>query len=582
MEPVPQSEFDTLIAYTPKFTPKPGEAVTLVSSPDPDDTELVGAAGRFAGLKAFGAVFFVPSVDGRSDHRFIVNRDAVFAPAPAQAEPFNGHVSDELAEAVARTVEPPAVASGVAAGEVSDDNLGRAVRQEWVAFARTLEAPKAHWLEPYEALSDDMKEVDRRIGRALFNAGQVSRNGEVAELKRQFEDLKTSRYREVGLLRQAVEAKDRELEEKHRKLVSRREENDALRQDLEAEKAAHGRTKELYASALDCLKKAKEYASPPASPDNAAGACTCRSAKGPLCDFCQGQRDNDNTPPEPLPEVLLKGSRYTRTTCGDLKLNPAAMAYTDPDGSRVDVSEVDWAHWRSQQNQDSRPAAVPRSVDGSANAVAPGVENTGHLSTDRARLEAEGWCFEEVSNSREIGQEHELLLDDSRIVRLPCGPNQWWGFQERTWVSGGGHVLAWRRAKPVATSPDANRWHCPDCGTGVAADEDGCCATCGRDCTPVAVAVESPDAGIEAVKAEVAELKKTAADAFAVERGFAIATERARKIEVRLDKLELQGRVTRRFVELLSGYVPRGPHMGLELARIEREEREAAGKAGRL
>jgi len=24
-------------------------------------------------------------------------------------------------------------------------------------------------------------------------------------------------------------------------------------------------------------------------------------------------------------------------------------------------------------------------------------------------------------------------------------------------------------------------WRCPDCGPGVAADEDGCCANCGAD-----------------------------------------------------------------------------------------------------
>lgn len=28
----------------------------------------------------------------------------------------------------------------------------------------------------------------------------------------------------------------------------------------------------------------------------------------------------------------------------------------------------------------------------------------------------------------------------------------------------------------------AEAWHCPECGIGVRADEDGCCAVCGRDC----------------------------------------------------------------------------------------------------
>lgn len=27
-----------------------------------------------------------------------------------------------------------------------------------------------------------------------------------------------------------------------------------------------------------------------------------------------------------------------------------------------------------------------------------------------------------------------------------------------------------------------NHYHCPQCGEHVAADEDGCCTTCGADC----------------------------------------------------------------------------------------------------
>jgi len=34
---------------------------------------------------------------------------------------------------------------------------------------------------------------------------------------------------------------------------------------------------------------------------------------------------------------------------------------------------------------------------------------------------------------------------------------------------------------------------CADCGFGVKIDEDGCCATCGRDCAIVAVIVEPED-----------------------------------------------------------------------------------------
>jgi hypothetical protein len=31
----------------------------------------------------------------------------------------------------------------------------------------------------------------------------------------------------------------------------------------------------------------------------------------------------------------------------------------------------------------------------------------------------------------------------------------------------------------------ANRFDCPECGCGIAVDEDGCCRSCGADATPV-------------------------------------------------------------------------------------------------
>jgi len=172
--------------------------------------------------------------------------------------------------------QPPVVA----AGEVSDDNLGRAVRQEWVAFARTLEARKAHWLEPYEALSDDMKEVDRRIGRALFNAGQASRNGEVAELKRELEAEKLKRE-EARFATEEAKARILELE----KLVSQCEKVIASSQKARAVPSfeefdlalieagdeytpcARGGLRWLYPGEARRLAFEKLFASPPAAPD---------------------------------------------------------------------------------------------------------------------------------------------------------------------------------------------------------------------------------------------------------------------------------------------------------------------------
>lgn len=40
---------------------------------------------------------------------------------------------------------------------------------------------------------------------------------------------------------------------------------------------------------------------------------------------------------------------------------------------------------------------------------------------------------------------------------------------------------------------DLQRFLCPDCGLGVKADEDGLCATCGRDCA-IVVVIHDPEA----------------------------------------------------------------------------------------
>ena len=47
---------------------------------------------------------------------------------------------------------------------------GRYVRQAWVEWAREQPDPKASWLLPWEELDDGQREVDMRIGAALFEA----------------------------------------------------------------------------------------------------------------------------------------------------------------------------------------------------------------------------------------------------------------------------------------------------------------------------------------------------------------------------------------------------------------------------
>jgi hypothetical protein len=186
-----------------------------------------------------------------------------------------------------------------------------------------------------------------------------------------------------------------------------------------------------------------------------------------------------------------------------------------------------------------------------------------HLSTDRARLEAEGPPFNhDAPPDGEIGRLHELedsehAIDfDRELGPLTyLGGGVWSNGRHGRTMGDHGSVRGWRRhvAKPITPSPDA----------GIEA-------------------VKAVKAEVRGLRAEVDELGKmfrelhssageAVADLETRQNGLSVTQTEHSKC---LDELELQGRAVRRFVELLSGYVPRGPHMGLELARIEREERE--------
>ena len=49
----------------------------------------------------------------------------------------------------------------------SRDDLGRVVRDAWIAWARTQPNPKPSWLVPYRDLAEPDKEADRLIGEAV-------------------------------------------------------------------------------------------------------------------------------------------------------------------------------------------------------------------------------------------------------------------------------------------------------------------------------------------------------------------------------------------------------------------------------
>jgi hypothetical protein len=59
-------------------------------------------------------------------------------------------------------------------GRPSDENLGRMVRDEWVAWAREQPDPKPSWLTPWDGLDEGQRAVDIRIGRVLFDYGALT------------------------------------------------------------------------------------------------------------------------------------------------------------------------------------------------------------------------------------------------------------------------------------------------------------------------------------------------------------------------------------------------------------------------
>ncbi|UKD55127.1 DUF2283 domain-containing protein [Amycolatopsis sp. FU40] len=56
----------------------------------------------------------------------------------------------------------------------SRELLGRWVRQIWTQWANEQTAPKPSWLVPWERLDDGQREVDMRIGEALYEIGQCA------------------------------------------------------------------------------------------------------------------------------------------------------------------------------------------------------------------------------------------------------------------------------------------------------------------------------------------------------------------------------------------------------------------------
>ena len=73
--------------------------------------------------------------------------------------------------------------------ESFEDFLGRRVREVWVSWCQEAGDTKESHLLPWENLPEFDKQVDRRIGLALYELGVASRDAEVARLTARVAEL---------------------------------------------------------------------------------------------------------------------------------------------------------------------------------------------------------------------------------------------------------------------------------------------------------------------------------------------------------------------------------------------------------
>jgi hypothetical protein len=76
------------------------------------------------------------------------------------------------------------IAEAVAIPEVlSREFLGRAVREQWVRWAKSQPSPKPSWLAPYDELSEADKEADRQIGEHIYLLTKLYMNASAGDAR---------------------------------------------------------------------------------------------------------------------------------------------------------------------------------------------------------------------------------------------------------------------------------------------------------------------------------------------------------------------------------------------------------------
>lgn len=83
------------------------------------------------------------------------------------------------------------------------ERLGRDVRLEWIAWAKTQPDPKPSWLVPWSGMSEPDREVDRRIGERIYAIGAKAT---IAAQQAELERVKAQLSHETSMLRNEEEA----------------------------------------------------------------------------------------------------------------------------------------------------------------------------------------------------------------------------------------------------------------------------------------------------------------------------------------------------------------------------------------
>ena len=83
---------------------------------------------------------------------------------------IKGEALDELYDAAIEVGRLRALAVAGSSLELRERH-GRRIREVWVAWAKEQPSPKESWLVPWEALDEGQREVDMRMGTALWGDG---------------------------------------------------------------------------------------------------------------------------------------------------------------------------------------------------------------------------------------------------------------------------------------------------------------------------------------------------------------------------------------------------------------------------